>query len=108
MKKKFTPGPWIVDFDLCDEEGPLDVPEVNGRILDQDNCVACQASTEANVFLIAAAPEMYEALKADIAEMEQVAGKLGKWAEWDDFTKTLYARIDAARALLAKIEGEGA
>jgi len=64
MSEKWTKGPWIVDFDLCDEEGPLDVPEVNGRILDQDNCVVCQASTEVNVFLIAAAPEMYEALKA--------------------------------------------
>jgi hypothetical protein len=64
MSERFTPGPWIVDFDLYDEEGPLDVPEVNGRILDQDNCVVCQASTEANVFLIHAAPEMYEALRA--------------------------------------------
>lgn len=62
MSEKFTPGPWIVDFDLCDEEGPLNVPEVNGRILDQDNCVICQASTEENVFLISAAPDLYDAL----------------------------------------------
>lgn len=61
--EKWTPGPWIVDFDLCDEEGPLDVPEVNGRILDQDNCVVCQASTEANALLIAAAPDLYDALQ---------------------------------------------
>lgn len=58
--EKWTPGPWIVDFDLYDEEGPLDVPEVNGRILDQDNCIVCQASTEANAFLIAAAPTLFE------------------------------------------------
>lgn len=69
MSEKFTPGPWIVDLDLYDEEGPLDVPEVNGRILDQDNCVVCQASTEANVFFISAAPDMYEALRAIINDL---------------------------------------
>lgn len=69
MSEHWTKGPWIVDFDLCDEEGPLDVPEVNGRILDQDNCVVCQASTEANVFLISAAPELYEALRAIITDL---------------------------------------
>lgn len=97
MKEKFTPGPWIVDFDLCDEEGQLDVPEVNGRILDQDNCVVCQASTEPNVFLIHAAPDMYAALDA-ILHRIQKGGRVDEW--------TLQAFAKNAAAALKKARGE--
>lgn len=63
MIENWGTGPWFMDFDLCDEEGQLDEPEFNGRILDQDNMIVCEAVKDINAHLIAAAPEMYAALK---------------------------------------------
>lgn len=63
--EKWTPGPWIVDFESCDEEGPLRESEFTGYILDANGTEVCsRAFPLANAHLIAAAPEMYEALCA--------------------------------------------
>lgn len=63
MSEKFSPGPWCADVDMYDEDGPLAEPEINGAVMDKEGCTVCHCSTEANVHLVAAAPEMYEALK---------------------------------------------
>ena len=63
MSEKFTPGPWYLEFDNCDEEGFLEEAEFTGAIVGADGEGVLQVYSKANAHLIAAAPEMYEALE---------------------------------------------
>ena len=64
MDNKFTPGPWIAgcmshsDYKnyYVDDQFGLVICEVGGRVIKEE-------IAEANAHLIAAAPEMYEALR---------------------------------------------
>ncbi len=96
---KFTPGPWVVDpkysRDIQAPDG-LDVatccPEILNRHTDGEESIA-------NASLIAAAPDMYEALEAAILEYGKPGGPWnvpsspGTW-------------IDKAKAAIVKARGE--
>jgi len=99
---KFTPGPWIqagpsfgepkmkfansVIPDRDDDEYPDDICEMPFPYYDEEQ--------EANAQLIAAAPELYDALNAMLTHMGM---------DEDEFTKVTF---DQARAALAKARGE--
>ena len=81
---KWTPGPWRVDGQwLMDADGAT-----LGEILDP-RAGPCAAESDANARLIAAAPELYEALKAVVAIADR---------------RTV--EFDAAHAALAKALGD--
>lgn len=89
MSTKYTPGPWRVDVKGCENSHGLPcVSGANGALL------AMMAHNGpkglANATLIAAAPEMYEALR----------GLLGAFG--GDVPKWLHKEADAASAALAK------
>jgi hypothetical protein len=88
---KHTPGPW----EACDRGDYCDEGIV---ILGNDMRVAV-VNSEDDTDIIAAAPEMYEALKAtkrDFLKWAEIRGGIGTYAG-------AIARIDAA---LAKAEGK--
>ena len=87
MSKQHTPGPW------------LEPREINGKgmgwragpaWLGSDSC---SEETKANAYLIAAAPDLLEALQRLVANLDE-----------GDFIST--TRIDEARAAIAKATGE--
>lgn len=107
---KHTPGPWTLDFD--DDDGRDDSVPVRGAGLSSGWVAvayvpidyANRAEREANARLIAAAPAMYEALKA-----------LHDWVlgyAQDDVSNARFhstggfGKMEAARAAIAKAEGE--
>ena len=62
---KHTPGPWYMDYDTHDEEGPIYPAELNGNIKTSDGEIVCHgAYHEPNARLIVAAPDLLEALEA--------------------------------------------
>lgn len=113
---KFTPGPWSADEDPMGPEiltiiANADRPTYEWTFIaqigvDDDHTDAqgvLRAEAEANARLIAAAPDLYEALK----EVSQAMTKLtfegvdrgkGHWPAWDDTARA----VDKARAALAK------
>lgn len=99
---KFTPGPWKFDGE---EAGYYDLPTLNIR--DKDGYIVAGAvgyidnSNLSNAHLIAAAPDLYEAL-SDFAEYENLM------EDGDDIAAMLkYGDASRkARAALAKARGE--
>ena len=89
-----TPGPWVVEgSDITN-----DYPDQGSRIL-----IAEKGAIESDAHLIAAAPAMYEALKAMLGhEGERVYSGIG--TEHD--SEALEAAKQAARAALAQADGE--
>ncbi len=97
---KFTPGPWKVDpkysRDIQAPDG-LDVATCCLSILNRK--VTTEEESIANAALIAAAPDMYEALEAAILEYGKPGGPWnvpsspGTW-------------IDKAKAAIVKARGE--
>lgn len=101
---KYTPGPWCLDVEPSDD-GTFFVQTPEGR---DGQCIAevynqTTPDTVANARLIAAAPELYEALRSLLAEVEADREAEDPQArtqmEWED------APLAAARAALAKAEG---
>lgn len=68
----FTPGPWFVYQHFATPRP--DLFDVCGRTRDDDVAENC---TEANARLIAAAPDLYEALTATTAQLERVLNLMG-------------------------------
>lgn len=100
---KFTAGPWVARPDESSScEWEVIKTDARKTSISQDPWFICAcmdsadgASAEANAHLIAAAPELYEAL-------ELVIGTLSFDRE-DDFNKEVLRRINAA---LSKARGE--
>lgn len=112
-KAQHTPGPWQLDVDASPSyvtidgsaprslhiiygagENPKDVAFV-GEERDED-----REEFEANAHLIAAAPELYEALR----ELTERANYLLAVAEQESVARPEdFAALDAARAVLAKL-----
>lgn len=94
---KFTPGPWeAVSFN----GNSLVVTEL---IVNEKEAIAllgtCGEKEQANAHLIAAAPDMYEALEAAVSEYGKPGGPWNVPSEPGTW-------IDKARAALAKARGE--
>lgn len=94
---KFAPGPWVVDWDdfVVRAKSPIDgrmVPVARPYGVTENG-----TDVPGNARLIAAAPDMYEALKS-IVEDHDFCG--------DDWGDRRDAWIETARAALAKAEGK--
>lgn len=95
---KFTPGPWLLDVGF---DGSGDFNQY-WQVHDGSDAVVCSTSfcmagnKEGNAHLIAAAPDLYEALKSCLNFMENTESELGFSLE----------SADQARAALAKARGE--
>ena len=90
---KWTPGPWHVPKAGGYAHGPVDkndVPVVTWTGMARPR----QENGMANANLIAAAPELYEALENIVTELEET----GFQGEWDSYPQ--------ARAALAEARGE--
>jgi hypothetical protein len=98
MKTKFTPGPW----ETCDAWGPSKDGICIGELAAQQKIIASctgyygRETSQANARLIAAAPELYEALKDLLEEL----------ATGEDYGDELVFALDKARAALAKVESQ--
>lgn len=102
----FTPGPWLAHFDDVEGTESTEIRAADGTLIattygmgdfpcfdPPDGAKAC-AEFAANARLIAAATELYEALKAILGISNVEADGLA-----------IYAAHQAARAALAKAEG---
>ena len=111
---KFTPGPWLVVGSIP-EEG-VDCfwikaqphPAMRGLTKDIGTVDGYQddPEREANAHLIAAAPELYQAIDSLLAIVGDSQGVVGYHlngdiAEWDEFEE-----VAQAFAALAKVRGE--
>lgn len=99
---KHTSGPWISD-DLAifaDREGAYAIRLAD--VMPEEGCGLTEAEMEANAILMAAAPEMLEALKSLISMYERgyVAGTA------PDVGEAFCSGIHEARAAIAKVEGD--
>ena len=130
-ESKHTPGPWVVaperdwqpavfqesDTPASEEDGAVYVETGAESIIVPIRCDHAPmyahesiALAKANAALIAAAPDMYEALQAAaaFAELYTAGGVRAPAPEWaSDYGNELTAQTiaDAARAALAKAEG---
>ena len=82
---KHTPGPWKNQHDLTRGRDPIGILSADGME------VVAEASSEANAQLIAAAPDLLEALKA---------------VQRLDYFREHNGLADTVRAAIAKAEGE--
>jgi hypothetical protein len=98
MNTQHTPGPWHTDGFVTKD---LDIISPDGRIAMID-CDDCDADTlEANARLIAAAPDLLDALLS-------IAEHAREFADLED-SETMVARMtDKARAAIAKATGGAA
>jgi len=103
---KFTKGPWGIEYDGHEANiiGPVpytsdqrDIAYVNSEVGDIDG-FACGVTAQANAHLIAAAPELYEALE-DVAKVI-ACGNLASVGAQD-------LALFKAQAAQAKARGEG-
>ena len=94
-KLKHTPGPWVIHGNFT-EIHPHDDPDGNQVIADVDP--DCEMSNrEANARLIAAAPDLLEALEAMVTT----------WEGPRELAAIRFAQnVIAARAAIAKARGE--
>jgi hypothetical protein len=99
MSAQYTLGPWEA---IKASHGPIDVFDPNGRdIVTVYGNAVCAISQEANARLIAAAPELLEALRG---MLEGYAWDHEKTArEQGEYQLVSYVRI--ARNAIAKAEG---
>ena len=100
METKFTPGPWIFYADLPSTEPNWHLVTTANklRVLANVHIEPRSAMDLANARLIAAAPELFEALEWALRQIDVVMIE----------TEAAQQRYDAARAALAKATGEQA
>ena len=115
---KHTPGPWIGAGPSYVDPLPKYINEIVADREDDDECkTICYMpvideddETEANARLIAAAPELYDALRELLTDMVIAQGNMRKAAKrdpaWEGCVEIIQPRIDAARAAIAKAEGK--
>ncbi len=90
MSAKFTPGPWRVTRGIGSRSGLYDIQAGSGTVYGGD-VILFGMKVEANARLIAAAPDMAEALRAVLAQTSKYDAGV--------------PAIRDARALLARIDG---
>lgn len=96
MSIQYTPGPWAVD------EGGLNVicSDGSGLLGSRDT-----DEKRANANLVAASPELLEALEEALAELELRASQLTTHQRDDAEARRLDIRIRQARAAIEKARG---
>lgn len=106
---KFTPGPWAVRYDYVVQAPSFD----DGRLVPVAQPYGVNSDGTdlfANARLIAAAPELYEALDQLLTDMLIAQGNMRDAAKhdprWEGCAEAIQPRVDAARAALAKARGE--
>ena len=100
-KTKFTPGPWL----FSSYKSGTSVIVIDGK--EFGVATVNYPNRDANAHLIAAAPELYEALEKirHWGESQHKAQSKGGHATFD--MMMLREQIDTAEAALAKARGEG-
>jgi hypothetical protein len=93
-----TPGPWSVEK----ERDFWNVTSVQGDIVGIEGLYRCDGSDEANARLIAAAPELLEALRYMLRRYVELV-ESGDAGDWNPETET---EVIEARAAIAKAEGK--
>lgn len=100
-ERKHTPGPWRLSGHSEDSPEKLSVEDGNGYFIAEVDFGLAQ---KANARLIAAAPELLEALKelvkANEDHNESVSKVIGELPGWKD------SYLDKARSAIAKALGE--
>lgn len=106
---KFTPGPWSISFDQIYALDQSNNPIVVAQVSNWNDLVSSAA--DANARLIAAAPELYEALTEARTTLSilrtQVMVEIGRCSDpsesrWEGVPEKLKDRLDAIDAALAK------
>ena len=94
---KHTPGPWVVHTFTISGKEKLEVLDATGT----------NACVQANAHLIAAAPAMYEALKAlhSVLDQRMPDGRTLNQHLSQEVFECFYGPAIAARAAIAKAEG---
>lgn len=103
MNVKFSPGPWSIDGSV--NAGNLDVINGEGRIamIDDSRSTGWNVPTiNANARLIAAAPEMLEALSGILHEVTHDIAGLPR----DELLDVVSAVRELAEAAIAKTTGK--
>jgi hypothetical protein len=104
---KHTPGPWKI-FNAYDiGEGEIAFTRVGTNetdVLWAGNFSADLVASEANIRLIAAAPDLLEALEMALRAMEGANSTI--YWEWNHEDEELTRAEKVARAAIAKAEGE--
>jgi len=98
MTSKHTPGPWTV-------KGKQSIRGPNSEYIDKTNW----SNGEADARLIAAAPDLLEALRSTLADLERLATAEARanMAPTGQPRRTVALdKWNAARAAIAKAEGE--
>lgn len=90
----FTPGPWVQDGIEVWAEGDCEHHPIHGKDYQNSSC-RLGYELEANARLMAAAPELLEALQKAVIEMEGLPHSLGY-----EFT-----HLKEMRAIIAKATG---
>ena len=94
---EFTKGPWVIDA-FTKNVVAIDVPDDGGDIICSEPDGDASASRwHANASLIAAAPDLYEALTLFVAEYCDLVNS-GDAGFWDPETET---KVQMARSALA-------
>lgn len=105
MKAKHTPGPWTIR-DYQDHSGNgVEVAQADSRLyIVRDIMGNTIAQSDANTRLIAAAPELLEALRGALVAFEQAYSALPDDSPAQDHFMACY--IEPARAAIARATGE--
>ena len=111
MEAKHTTGPWVIDWnvsrlDIFGADETTLVASLRRSPLSQ----AIDEAARSNARLIAAAPELYDALRELLTDMVIAQGNMRKAAKrdpaWEGCAEIIQPRVDAARAAIAKAEGK--
>jgi len=113
-----TAGPWIGTGPSHGDPLPRYIDQIIADREEEGECkTICYMETEsddeeidANARLIAAAPELYDALRELLTDMVIAQGNMRKAAKrdpaWEGCAEIIQPRVDAARAAIAKAEGK--
>ncbi len=105
---RFTPGPWRLDAEeVATVLGPDGFMTADCLILSVRKGAPTDKRCRANAHLIAAAPDLYAAVKAAVEAYDEMVASLGD----DDTSEPAPGSLDSpditlARAALAKARGE--
>lgn len=102
---KLTPGPWMVSPDISAIGEFMVQGAKRGSGLTEHNPLIADIVSEADARLIAAAPDLYEALSDWLSKTEEDL-KISGLTNEEELPLTLYMRLTKSRAALKKARGE--